>query len=75
MNIGRLLARLPADHPVVIELRYWKGLSFADIGTEMDRSADAVRKLWYRAIERLQAELAADRDALSTAAAPPPRPL
>jgi RNA polymerase sigma-70 factor (ECF subfamily) len=62
--VGRMLARLPMDHRQVIELRYWRGLSFADIGVEMNRSADAVRKLWYRAIERLQAELAADRGAV-----------
>lgn len=52
------LARMPGDQRRVIELRYWQALSFADIGLEMDRSADAVRKLWYRALERLQTELA-----------------
>lgn len=57
--VSQALARLPADHRTVIELRYWRGLSFGDIGVEMGRSPDAVRKLWYRAIERLQAELAA----------------
>jgi len=70
-TLDRVLARLPADHRDVIELRYWRGLSFADIGTEMNRSADAVRKLWYRAIERLQAEMAADRGAVAKASEPP----
>lgn len=57
--VKQALERLAADHRTVIELRYWRGLSFGDIGLEMGRSPDAVRKLWYRAIERLQAELAA----------------
>jgi len=56
--VAAALACMPADQRRVIELRYWQALSFADIGVEMDRSADAVRKLWYRALERLQRELA-----------------
>jgi RNA polymerase sigma-70 factor (ECF subfamily) len=58
--VARALTRLHADHRRVIELRYWKGLTFGDIGVEMSRSADAVRKLWYRAVERLSEELAVD---------------
>jgi len=56
--VAAALSRMPADQRRVIELRYWQALSFAEIGLEMDRSADAVRKLWYRALERLQTELA-----------------
>lgn len=52
------LVRMPEDQRRVIELRYWQALSFSDIGLEMNRSADAVRKLWYRALGRLQRELA-----------------
>jgi RNA polymerase sigma-70 factor (ECF subfamily) len=63
--VSRLLARLPPEQGRVIELRYWRSLSFAEIGAEMNRSTDAVRKLWYRALERLQAELAADRGAVA----------
>jgi DNA-directed RNA polymerase specialized sigma24 family protein len=32
-------------------------LSFPEIGARLGRSPDAVRKLWYRAFERLQAEM------------------
>jgi RNA polymerase sigma-70 factor (ECF subfamily) len=55
--VAAALARLPDDHRRVIELRYWRGLAFAEIGEAMGRSADAARKLWYRALECLQAEL------------------
>jgi DNA-directed RNA polymerase specialized sigma24 family protein len=34
-------------------------MSFVDIAPLLERSPDAVRKLWYRAVERLQGELAA----------------
>lgn len=60
--VNRVVARLPADQSRVIELRYWRGMSFAAIGADLGRSEDAVRKLWYRAVERMQVELAAARD-------------
>jgi RNA polymerase sigma factor (sigma-70 family) len=53
------MARLPDDYRRVLELRYWGGLSFVAMAPELERSPEAVRKLWYRAIERLQEELAA----------------
>lgn len=51
--------RLSADHQTVLRLRYWEGLSFVEIGDRMGRTPDAVRKLWYRAVERLQQEMKA----------------
>jgi RNA polymerase sigma-70 factor (ECF subfamily) len=61
------LLRLSADHQVVLKLRYWEGLSFIEIGMRLGRSAEAARKLWFRAVERLQDELdaASLRDASS----------
>jgi RNA polymerase sigma-70 factor (ECF subfamily) len=53
------LARLPADYRQVLELRYWSGLSFVEIAPRLGRSPEAARKLWYRALKRLQDELAA----------------
>lgn len=52
------LARLPPHHRQVLELRYWHGLSFVEMAPLLSRSPDAMRKLWYRAIERLNVELA-----------------
>jgi RNA polymerase sigma-70 factor (ECF subfamily) len=51
------LARLTEEYQQVIQLRNWELLSFEEIGARMDRTADAARKLWSRAILRLQTEL------------------
>jgi RNA polymerase sigma-70 factor (ECF subfamily) len=53
------LDRLSPDYREVVVLRNWQRLSFAQIAERMGRSPEAVRKLWARAIERLQCELAA----------------
>ena len=58
--VERALERLPQDQQTVIVLRSREHLSFVEIGNQMDRSADAARKLWFRAVERLQAELPRD---------------
>ena len=57
--LERVLDRLPADYRQVIALRYQDELSFEEIGRIMERSADAVRKLWWRALGRLRDELEA----------------
>ena len=51
------LRRLPDDHRRVITLRYQEQLPFEEIGRLLQRSPDAARKLWARAVERLQEEL------------------
>jgi RNA polymerase sigma-70 factor (ECF subfamily) len=51
------LQRLPEDYRQVIQLRNWELLPFEDIGQRLNRSAEAARKLWARAIEHLQREL------------------
>jgi len=53
-QLYRALQKLSADERRVVELRNWQRLAFAEIGQHMDRSADAARKLWSRAIVRLQ---------------------
>ena len=55
--LERALERLPEDYRRVIQLRYREERSFEDIAELMQRSQNAVRKLWSRAIERLQQEL------------------
>lgn len=67
-DLHRTLARLPEDYRTVIWLRYWRGMSFDEIAVQMVRSKAAVRKLWHRAIQQLNAELQAD--AAHDAAAP-----
>jgi RNA polymerase sigma-70 factor (ECF subfamily) len=56
-GLARALERLPEDYRRVIALRYQEERSFEEIGRLLQRSADAARKLWARAVERLQDEL------------------
>lgn len=60
--IDRALAQLPQEYRQAILLRNREGYSFDQIGELTDRSANAARKLWGRAIERLQRELDALHD-------------
>ena len=55
--LNRCLGRLPDHLQRVIELRHREHLSFREIGHQMERSPEAARKLWARAIERLQQEI------------------
>src|SRR4051794_27622170 len=48
------LARLPEDYRTVIRLRHLDGLTFPDVAQQMDRSVDAVEKLWARALVQLR---------------------
>src|SRR5262245_8046139 len=56
------IEELPDDDRRVIDLVDREGLSFADVGLRMDRSADAARMLYGRALSRLAARLAAAND-------------
>jgi RNA polymerase sigma-70 factor, ECF subfamily len=51
------LGRLPEDYRRVITLRYQEQLPFEEIGELLQRSPEAARKLWARAVERLHEEL------------------
>jgi RNA polymerase sigma-70 factor, ECF subfamily len=59
------LSRLPGHYQDVIQLRNTDRKSFEDIGKLMNRSAEAVRKLWVRAIEQLRVALDTDDDSRS----------
>lgn len=56
-KVEQALHKLPPDMRMAIELRNREHLPFAEIGKQLGRSPDAARKLWARAIERLQKEL------------------
>jgi RNA polymerase sigma-70 factor (ECF subfamily) len=55
--LDRALERLPLDYREVILLRHEQGLSFEEVGQLMDRSDEAARKLWTRAVRFLREEL------------------
>jgi RNA polymerase sigma-70 factor (ECF subfamily) len=56
-SLGHVLELLPEDYRQVISLRYQDGRSFEEIGRLMQRTPNAVRLLWLRAIERVKFEL------------------
>lgn len=51
------IAQLPNDARRVLTLRQSERLSWQEIGDRLGKSAEAVRKIWFRAIERLRVEL------------------
>ncbi len=55
--LEKAIARLPADYGRIIHLVHRENLSFAEAAQAMNRSADAVRRLWGRAVEVLADEL------------------
>ena len=56
-SVQAALARLPEDYRQIILYRYQEKLPFEEIGKLMNRSSNAARKLWARAVERLQQEM------------------
>ena len=54
--LSRALDRLPEHYRQVVVLRYQENRSFEEIGQVMNCSADAARKLWSRAMEKLRLE-------------------
>jgi len=69
--LAHVLPRLSAEERQILELRYWSGMSFADIAAQLGLSPKTVRKLWHRAVERVQQELAVD-GVVATASSHPP---
>jgi RNA polymerase sigma-70 factor (ECF subfamily) len=51
------LSRLPADYREVLTLRHLEGLSFPLVAQRMERTVEAVKKLWARALDRLRRSL------------------
>ena len=58
--LEQAIARLPEDYRRIIEYRYRQERSFDEIAQLMNCSANAACKLWSRAVERLEKELATD---------------
>jgi RNA polymerase sigma-70 factor (ECF subfamily) len=56
-SLHRAVSQLPEEYRLVIMMHHREGLSFEDIAQRMERSVDAVRKLWYRAVRQLRAVL------------------
>jgi len=52
-----VLDRLPEDYRWVLRLRYEEQRTFEEIGTLMQRSGNAARLLWLRAVDHVKREL------------------
>jgi RNA polymerase sigma-70 factor, ECF subfamily len=55
--LRRVVDRLPEDYRRVIHLRYEEERSFEEVGALMQRTANAARLLWLRAIDHVKHEL------------------
>jgi RNA polymerase sigma-70 factor (ECF subfamily) len=55
--LAAAMEKLPDDYRQVIRLRHREGKSFAEIARVLERSEDAVGKLWARALQSLSREL------------------
>jgi RNA polymerase sigma-70 factor (ECF subfamily) len=54
VELQRALARLPELYRTVIVLRHRENQSFLEIGRAINRTPEAARKVWARAIEQIQ---------------------
>jgi RNA polymerase sigma-70 factor, ECF subfamily len=59
LALQRALARLPEEHRQVILWRYQEERSFDEVAKLLNKSPNAARKLWARALKRLQEEMGA----------------
>lgn len=56
------VAELPDEARTVITWRHQEGLGWEEIGSRLGKSAEAARKVWFRAVERLRKTLGADHE-------------
>lgn len=61
-EVLQALETLPPHYQLVIRLRYFERLKFEDIGKKFDRSADAVRVLHNRVLQKLREMLITQRE-------------
>lgn len=73
-RVLQVLDRVPADYQTVLRLRYWDGLTFPQIAERIGRTDEAARKLWFRALARLNAELQAAPAGVAAAPVPQDSP-
>ena len=63
-ELRSVIESLPEDHAAVLRLVYLDGLTLAQAGERMGRSADAVRKTYGRALTRLAEKMRGRRSTL-----------
>src|SRR5262249_42596768 len=50
--LEQAIASLPEEYRIALQLRHRDNCSFAQIGVRLNRSEEAARKVWYRAVDR-----------------------
>jgi RNA polymerase sigma-70 factor (ECF subfamily) len=56
------ISALSEEYRMVLMLRTWERLPFAEVGKKMNRSPDAARMLWTRAVQQLSNQLQSHDD-------------
>ena len=64
--LNRALSELPDNYRQIIRLRSYEDKSFVEIGEQQGCSPDAARKLWSRAIVRMQEIMASQNPGLAS---------
>jgi RNA polymerase sigma-70 factor (ECF subfamily) len=59
-RVEKALSKLSEDHRAVLHLRVWERLKWEEIGQKLNRSADAARQLFARALDAVRGDLADD---------------
>jgi len=60
--LAQALAALPDDQRLAVELHHLRGLPLADVAAQLSRTKEATASLLYRALKKLRARLAPERD-------------
>lgn len=56
-KILSILDTLNKEEQQIIKMRFWEDLKFSEIAENMNKSEDAVKKMFYRTIEELKTKL------------------
>jgi RNA polymerase sigma-70 factor (ECF subfamily) len=59
-QVEKAMSKLSEDHRAVLRLRVWEGLKWEEIGQKLNRSADASRQLFARALDLVRGDLVED---------------
>lgn len=59
-RVEKAMSKLSEDHRAVLRLRVWERLKWEEIGQKLNRSADASRQLFARALDSVRGDLGED---------------
>jgi DNA-directed RNA polymerase specialized sigma24 family protein len=59
-QVAKVMGKLSKDHGAVLRLRVWEDLKCEEMGRKLNRSADASRQLFARALDAVWSDLRGD---------------